>query len=68
MKLAEIFETVGLNAEEIRAAVAGVSVPALRPVEDRPDDRPRPTCLYCGKRIGRCISGRRPATGQGAWP
>lgn len=67
IKLKAIFESVGLTAEGIAAVSKGVSVPARRPVEPT-KVRPRPSCLYCGKRIGYCHPGRRPATGAGAWP
>ena len=74
LKLQGIFENIGLNAEGIRAVSRGVSVPVIHPVETPKDERPRASCPYCGRRVGKCVGFRRPARGtvtnpwQGAWP
>lgn len=53
MKLAAIFEVVGLTAEQIRAVTKGVTVQRVEPPPGQ-DERPRPNCPYCGRRVGRC--------------
>jgi hypothetical protein len=51
MKLAAIFMTIGLNAEQIRAAT-GASVPVKRtPIID--PAKPRPICLVCARPVGK---------------
>jgi hypothetical protein len=58
MKLAQIFEVVGLTVEQIRQ-VAGTPAPAdSLPAEPepvvKPNEKPRPLCPYCKRPVGHC--------------
>jgi hypothetical protein len=52
MKLESIFFTVGLNAEQIRAATAGASRPVISRVVITPENH-RPICKVCGRPVGK---------------
>src|SRR5215471_1995744 len=53
MKLHEIFEMVGLDAEGIRAATAGASIPSLEVVATpESSEKQRPLCPACHRPIG----------------
>ena len=51
MKLQEIFDTVGLTRDQIRAVVSGKQGVVLVP--KTPPKTVRPTCLVCGQRISK---------------
>jgi hypothetical protein len=56
-----IFDKIGLSADQIRALTRGTSGPAIRTKD--PADRPRPHCLVCGQRINKynCKPIRQPS-------
>jgi hypothetical protein len=58
---ANIFDKIGLSAEQIRALTRGTSGPAIRTAD--PTDRPRVRCLVCGQRINKynCKPTRQPS-------